>query len=53
MGALYLTEADVTALIDMPGTIPVVEEAFRQLAAGNAENVPRVRAGRPASSCTA
>ncbi|HEY4312416.1 MAG TPA: ornithine cyclodeaminase family protein [Pirellulales bacterium] len=43
MSALYLTEADVTALIDMPGTIAVVEEAFRHLAVGEAENIPRVR----------
>jgi ornithine cyclodeaminase/alanine dehydrogenase-like protein (mu-crystallin family) len=44
MGALYLTEADVDRLVDMPTAIDVVEEAFRQLAAGEAHNVPRVRA---------
>jgi ornithine cyclodeaminase/alanine dehydrogenase-like protein (mu-crystallin family) len=44
MGALYITEADVDRLIDMSTAIDVVEEAFRRLAAGEASNVPRVRA---------
>ncbi|HEX3871263.1 MAG TPA: ornithine cyclodeaminase family protein [Pirellulales bacterium] len=44
MGALYLTESDVDRLIDVPTAIDVVEEAFRQMAAGEASNVPRVRA---------
>jgi ornithine cyclodeaminase/alanine dehydrogenase-like protein (mu-crystallin family) len=44
MSALYLTEADVTQLLDMSLAIEVVEEAFRQLADGKADNVPRVRA---------
>ena len=44
MTVLHLSEADVERLLDMPTTIDVVEEAFRQLAAGNAHNVPRQRA---------
>ncbi len=44
MSALFLTEADVTALVDMPATIEVVADAFRRLAAGEADNVPRARA---------
>jgi ornithine cyclodeaminase/alanine dehydrogenase-like protein (mu-crystallin family) len=47
MGAIYLSEADVLALVDMPMAISAVEEAFRHLAAGEAENVPRVRARAP------
>lgn len=45
MPALLLREADVLRLIDMPTAIEVVEESFRQLTMGQAENVPRVRAG--------
>ncbi|MBP85836.1 MAG: ornithine cyclodeaminase [Planctomycetaceae bacterium] len=41
---LYLRESDVEQLLDMPTTLEVVEEAFRQLSAGNADNVPRQRA---------
>ena len=44
MPAIYLTEDDVRDLIDMETSIEVVEEAFRQLAADNAKNVPRSRA---------
>lgn len=44
MPALYLTEADVNQLLDIRLAIEVVEEAFRQLADGKADNVPRVRA---------
>lgn len=44
MAALYLTEADVRELLDMEIAIDVVEEAFRQMALGNAMNVPRARA---------
>ena len=44
MGVLYLTEADVTRLLGMRQAIEVVEEAFRRLGSGEAENVPRVRA---------
>lgn len=41
---LYLTEADVAALVDMPTTIDVVEASFRRLAGGEVANVPRQRA---------
>jgi ornithine cyclodeaminase/alanine dehydrogenase-like protein (mu-crystallin family) len=47
MSALYLTEDDVEQLVDMRLAIEVVEEAFRRLAAGDATNVPRVRAKAP------
>lgn len=43
MSVLLLSEADVERLLDMPTTIGVVEEAFRHLASGEAENTPRVR----------
>ncbi len=44
MPALYLSESDVARLLDMRLAIEAVEEAFRQLAAHKAMNVPRVRA---------
>jgi len=44
MGILYISEADVAALVDMPQALLAVEEAFRRLSAGEAESVPRVRA---------
>ncbi len=44
MPLLLLREEDVARLLDMPTTIRVVEEAFRQLAGGRAHNVPRQRA---------
>ena len=44
MPVLHLCEADVERLLDMPTTIEVVDEAFRQLDAGRAHNVPRQRA---------
>ncbi len=47
MAALYLTEADVDKLVDMPLAIDVCEEAFRHLAAREADNVPRTRAIAP------
>ena len=47
MTAIYLTEADVTRLLDMRTAIDAVEEAFRRLAAGEADNVPRQRAKAP------
>ena len=47
MPAIYLTEADVERLLDIKTTIAVCEEAFRALADGNAENVPRARAQAP------
>lgn len=47
MSVLYLTEADVAQLLDMPTALDLVREAFAQLAAGQAENVPRQRAAAP------
>lgn len=44
MAALFLTEADVGRLLDIRRAIDLVEESFRRLAAGEATNVPRVRA---------
>lgn len=44
---LYLTEDDVTRLIDMPTALSVTERAFAALARGEADNVPRVRAKSP------
>ncbi len=44
MPVLFLTEEDVRELMDMTTSIEVVEEAFRQMAAGEAGNVPRARA---------
>jgi ornithine cyclodeaminase/alanine dehydrogenase-like protein (mu-crystallin family) len=47
MSCLFLTEQDVSELIDMPRSIEIVEEAFRQMAAGRVHNVPRTRAQGP------
>lgn len=47
MPALYLTEADVDELMDVDDSIEVIEQLFRRLAAGEAVNVPRVRAVAP------
>lgn len=44
---LYLTEDDVTRLIDMPTALTVVERAFAALGRGEADNVPRMRAQAP------
>ncbi len=44
---LYLREADVDALIDMPLAIEVMHAAFLALALKEADNVPRVRAKAP------
>jgi alanine dehydrogenase len=44
MPAIYLTEDDVRELLDVATAIPLVEEAFRNLAEGKANNVPRSRA---------
>jgi alanine dehydrogenase len=44
MPALYLTEAKVAGLVTMPRAIEIMAEAFSRLAAGEAMNVPRVRA---------
>lgn len=47
MSAIYLTEADVAALVDMRAALDAVEEAFRRLATDAAVNVPRQRAISP------
>lgn len=44
MSVLYLSEAEVHRLVDLPAAIDAVGEAFRQLGSGKAMNVPRVRA---------
>jgi alanine dehydrogenase len=44
MAALYLTEAEVDRLLSIKLAIEVCEEAFRRLAAGEADNIPRARA---------
>jgi ornithine cyclodeaminase/alanine dehydrogenase len=44
MGVWYLTEDEVARLLDMSTALNAVTEAFRQLAAGKAMNVPRSRA---------
>jgi alanine dehydrogenase len=41
--ALFLTEQHVEQLLTMPMAIEAVEEAFRQLGSGQAENLPRRR----------
>ena len=40
---LYLTEADVASLLGPADAVPVVEESFRRLAAGDVVNQPRLR----------
>ena len=40
---LYLSEADVEALLTPAQTVPAIEESFRRLAAGGVVNVPRRR----------
>lgn len=47
MSVLYLREADVDQLLDMPTAVEVMEAAFLALASGEADNVPRVRAKAP------
>lgn len=44
MSALFLSEADVEWLLDMPTAIEAVEAAFRAWADGKADNQPRRRA---------
>jgi alanine dehydrogenase len=44
MSCLYLTEDDVTQLLTMPIAISALEDAFRALAEGKAQNIPRRRA---------
>ena len=43
MAALYLTEDDVTWLLDIDTAIECVEESFRQWGSGRADNQPRRR----------
>src|SRR5262245_21306165 len=40
---LYLSEADVEALVTPGDAVPVIEESFRRLAEGVVENMPRRR----------
>jgi ornithine cyclodeaminase/alanine dehydrogenase-like protein (mu-crystallin family) len=42
---LYLTEADVESLFEPRDAVPIVEESFRRLAAGEVVNQPRLRLG--------
>ncbi len=44
---LYLSESEVTALVSMPETIRLVEQAFRDMGEGNAVNRPRQRVRMP------
>jgi ornithine cyclodeaminase/alanine dehydrogenase-like protein (mu-crystallin family) len=43
MAAIYLTESDVDAVADMQMALDAVEQAFRQLSLGGAQNQPRRR----------
>lgn len=47
MPAIYLTEDDVRELIDMESSVELIEQAFREMAADRARNVPRARAMAP------
>ncbi len=47
---LYLSEADVASLITPAAAVPVLEECFRRMAAGEVENVPRRRLRVPGGS---
>jgi alanine dehydrogenase len=40
---LYLTENDVASLLSPADAVPVIEECFRRMAAGEVDNQPRVR----------
>jgi ornithine cyclodeaminase/alanine dehydrogenase-like protein (mu-crystallin family) len=40
---LYLTEHDVASLLEPADAVPVIEESFRRLAAGEVVNQPRLR----------
>jgi alanine dehydrogenase len=40
---LYLTETDVASLLEPADAVPVLEESFRRLAAGDVTNQPRLR----------
>jgi alanine dehydrogenase len=47
MPALYLTEADVETLVDMPLALAALEDMFAAFARGEAENIPRARSKAP------
>ncbi len=47
MAALFLTEADVEWLLEMPAAIEAVEAGFRAWADGKADNQPRRRVSAP------
>jgi alanine dehydrogenase len=40
---LYLTETDVESLFEPADAVPIVEDSFRRLAAGDVVNQPRIR----------
>src|SRR5687768_7523025 len=48
--ALLLLEADVRRLFTMSDALPVVEQAFRSLARGEAANFPRQRGALPGAT---
>lgn len=50
MSLLYLTEADVRALLPMKDAIELMQDAFERLASGAAQNQPRRRLILPAGS---
>jgi ornithine cyclodeaminase/alanine dehydrogenase-like protein (mu-crystallin family) len=41
--ALYLSESDVASLMEPPEAVPVIEECFRRMAAGDVDLLPRHR----------
>ena len=47
MSVLFLTEADVEWLLEMPAAIDAVAGAFHALAEGRAQHLPRRRVGAP------
>ena len=40
---VYLSEGDVASLLSAADAVPVIEESFRRLAAGEVDNQPRIR----------
>ena len=40
---LYLTEREAASLVDAGDAVPIIEESFRRLAAGEVVNQPRLR----------
>jgi len=47
---LYLSEHDVSAVLDPAAAVPVIEDCFRRMAAGSVENLPRRRLAAPTGS---